>query len=229
MADKPRELIDLMAQVAPFGEGESGFGKRLGPTEQCFSPRDLVNGFEWGASQRASAHISECEFCAKWVHNYSQRPAKYLRVAAAAQGGSASWFSNLLGRRQQPQPDPAIALLLAGDCVINVAEPGASLPDVSVPVVAGLTKDVCSRIDVASLQLEGLIASCDATLEPPNPGGEWWSQYPIIRFKGVRQGGSHLDFNKSFGFTDKVRVTGRFKDSADQFFLGQAIVTLKKS
>lgn len=228
MADKPAEFLDIMTRVAPAGEGQSGFSKRLGPTEQCFSPRDLVNEFQWGATRRASAHIAECEFCARWVDNYSRQPAEYLRKAAAAQA-STGWFANVLGRHPRPQLDPAIALLLAGDRVINVAEPGALLPEVSFPVVAGLSQEMCSRIDLSSLQLDGLIASCDATLEQPKRAGEWWDQYPVIHFTGVRPANKvHLDLSKSFGLTDKVRVTGRFKNEAEQFFLGQAMITLKK-
>jgi len=231
MSDKRIDFLSAMDRVAPAGEAP-GFGKRLGPTEQCFSPRDLVNLFEWGASVRESAHIDECDSCARWVHTYAQKPQlAYMPKVAAAHAGLRGTIAKLFQSAVPAIPEPATVLLLAGQRILTVSKPGAAMGEWSLPVVAGLKGDMLSRIDLGSLTLEGCIVGGEASLVAPNPAGlEWWEKYPSIRFKGVQPSSqARQDLGKSFGLTNQIRVTGRFTDSADQFFRGQAVVTLKKS
>jgi hypothetical protein len=204
---------------------ESVFGRRIGPTDDCYAIRDVVNLFRWGATKDDVIHLCQCPSCRQWVDNFARRPSVSLTEKATVGGLFATVADFLRGKiHREPPPLPALLYLRDGDVVVEeVSRPGASLEFV---LMAGIPEN--RQLDATSLKLEGAIIGHRATIQRGGP--DWNLSCPLIRFNEVQVAEPlQKDIYKHVAVTDAVSLSGRFLDDPTPGFRGQAYVRLVRA
>jgi hypothetical protein len=213
---------DLMERAEQILMGnlsdESVLGQRFGPTPLCFSIRDIVHLFQWGATTEDTSHLSTCLSCREWVAKYAERPSICLSPRSATEGGAKHWFgglTNLFGGTPKPSPQPAL---------LHVCKQAVSLEDLTQPQEFVVVVGISDKVDADSLRLDGALIAKGGTVITQELCNV---EYPVIRFDHVQVAAAlQKDLEKHVALTDSICVHGHLAGGSKQSFCGKAHVRL---
>lgn len=221
--EKPEIQTDpqgLMARAERILVGsqsnESVLGQRFGPTPDCFSIRDIVNLFQWGATTDDMRHLSKCPSCSDWVANYAKRPSRAFAQTTAEPSEKAS-FPHIFGGVQKPA-------LQAQPALLHVCNQALTLEDLTRPQDFVIVAGISDQLDADSLRLDGALIAERGTIVKQVVAD---AAYSAIRFDHVRVADvTQKDLKNHVALTDSICIHGRLGDSSKEPFCGKAHVRL---
>jgi hypothetical protein len=218
----PQTKLDLKGWVEgqSMRDGRDPWEWRAAPA--CFRIRDVVNIFQFGATERDAYHLSECGRCRRWLGNYA-------KSTAGVQVAHKSLFKVLTDLFRASQNQPFLMptpLYLLGNA-IEVGNPG-DLIAIDIAILGEFSEEGSSRghriaeIDLKTLKLDGALLADEATLE--------WKEiervgYPVIHFGKARLANvPRKGLEEHYSLTDSIFLTGQFTGKSPSNFIGHADV-----
>jgi len=207
--------VDLMARAARVlpSTDTSVLDSKLGPSDSCYSVRDVVNLFRRGASEEDLIHLSECESCRVWINSYAQRPSAFW--GKSERKGLFKGVAALLGIGvTQPEPQPAL---------LHVCKAAISINDLNRPMEFAVLTGTFDDVDIVSLRMDGALLAEDGSLQKQALFGDIC--YPVIRFNSVKLADKvREDIGRHVALTDRISISGSFTDKTQRAFRGHAHV-----
>lgn len=207
---------DLMSRAEQLLRGplsDDVLRQRYGPTPACFSIRDVVNLFQWGATDEDVMHLSACASCQNWVAKYAERPSAHREAAE----GVKSWYQGLAEFFR-----PAIAPLQPA--LLYVCNNALAPEDLTQPQEFVIVAGISEHVEAGSLRLDGALMAKDGTVDMRTLGS---MSYPVIRFENVKVAdGLRKSLKDHVGLINSIRLYGRLSGSENKAFCGRANIRL---